>query len=346
MAALVAKTGGRLDSAGALGLLERSGVRPSADNVGAYMDQVYAMRKAGMFAADEARGIKTPLRSALAGAIGHAAGGPLGAVAAVAADLLYLKRGGKLAAASGRLMGSAAEAAEKLLTSKRVRVLSGAGASIGENKPWAYSDRGPIKDPVERIQEVQFLAANPDTVRQRVADTAKDLADQPQLLRALQDRTVNQLQRIALRAPAIVFDRLGRPMMPPGGKMREFHEYENAVHDLAGVLDAIGKGVATKPQIAALQDNFPSVHVKLALGLLVSPDELQKLSRETLRMVEQVTGAPLSNASDAMWLGRQAAAWMPPPAPPPPAAQAFNINPAGAPTPSQSNATGRAPGNN
>jgi hypothetical protein len=327
--------------------LEQAGIRPSTDNVGAYMDQVYALRKAGVLAADEARGIATPLRGAMAGMMGHAVGGPMGAVAAVAADLLYLKRGGRLSAATGRLMGSAAQAAEKLLTSKRVRVLAGAGASIGSNQAHAYSDRGPIEDPVERIQEVQFLAANPDTVRQRVADAAADLADQPQLLRALQDRAVNQVQRVALRAPAIVFDKLGRPLMPPTGKMREFHEYENAVHDLPGVLAAVSKGIATKPQIAALQENWPSVHVKLALGLMTDPERLKKLPRETLRMVEAVTGAPLSNASDPMWLARQAQAWTPP-APPvqPQAPQAFNINPAGAPTPSQSNATGRAPGNN
>lgn len=346
MADLVAKTGGRLDSAGALGILERSGITPAVDNVGAYMDQVYAMRKAGLFAADEARGVATPLRSAMTGALGGALGGPLGAVAAVAGELMYLKRGGRLAAASGRLMGTVAKAAESLLTSNRVRVAAGALAGASANNAWAYSDKGPIKDPVERIQEIQFLAANPDHIRERVADTAKDLADQPQLLAALQDRAVNQMQRLALRAPAIMFDKLGRALMPPGGKMRGFYEYENAVHDLPALLKAVASGTVTRPQVSALQENWISVHVKMASALLADPERLRDMSREVLRAVEAITGAPLTNAADPMWLARQTAAWVPP-APPanPQAPQAFNINPSGAPTPSQANATGRAPGN-
>lgn len=343
MAELVEKSGGRLDSAGALGLLEKVGIRPAADNVGAYMDQVYALRKAGLLAADAARGVKTPLGGALKSALlGGAIGGPAGGVAAVAANMMYLRRGGHIAAATGRLMAAAAGAAQKLLSSTKVRAV----AAAASNYPHAYSDRGPIKDPVERIQEIQFLAANPEHIRSRVAENAADLADQPDLLRALQDRAVNQVQRLALRAPAVYFDKLGRALSPPGGKLREFFEYENAVHDLPGLLKQLSAGGLTRPQAAALRESWPSVHVKVASAFLDDPDRLRKLPRETLRAVENITGIPLTNAGDPHWLARQAQAWVPPaPTTEPGRPQAFNINPDGAPTPAQSNATGRAPGN-
>ncbi len=345
MADLVEKTGGRLDSASALGLLEKSGIRPAADNVGSYMDQVYALRKAGVLAADATRGASNPLKDVLEGAavggLGHMAAGPMGATVAVIADML-LKKGGRVAASTGRLMAKAAQAANKLLTSTRVRAVSAASA----NTAYAYSDRGPIEDPVERIQEIQWLAANPVHVAAKVAESAQDLADQPQLLQALQARTVNQLQRLALRAPAIYFDKLGRPLAPPGGKMREFFEYENAIHDLAGTLDQLAAGTLTGPQAAALQEGWPSVHIKVTSSFMQDPEKLRSLPRATLRAVETITGLPLTNAKDPAWLMRQSAAWIPP-APPvqPQAPQAFNINPTGAPTPAQSNATGRAPGN-
>jgi hypothetical protein len=345
MADLVSKTGGRLDSASALGILEGSGIRPAADNVGSYMDQVYALRKAGILAADATRGAKNPLTAMLEGAavggLGHMVAGPAGAAAAVVADL-FLKRGGRVAAATGRLMGTASQAASKMLTSNRVRAVAAAAA----NTPHAYSERGPIEDPIERIQEIQWLAANPVHIAAKVADSARDLADQPQMLQALQARTVNQIQRLAVRAPAIYFDKLGRPLAPPGGKMREFFEYENAIHDLPGLLEQMAKGGLTGPQAAALQEAWPSVHIKVTSEFLSDPEKLRNLPRATLRAVENITGIPLTNAKDPAWLARQAQAWMPPePQAPPGKPQAFNINPAGAPTPTQSTATGRAPGN-
>lgn len=340
MAELVERTGGRLDSADHLGLLGHVGIRPAGDNVGTYLDQVYALRKAGRLAS--APKADSPLRSAFDRAIGAVAGGTVAGPAGAVVGAMFLRRGGRIAAAAGRLMEAASGAAQKLITSRKVRATAAAAA----NYPHAYSDRGPIADPVERIQEIQFLASNPEHIAVRVAENAKDLADQPQLLQALQARAVNQVQRLAMRAPAIMFDKLGRPLSPPVGKMREFFEYENAVHDLEGILKRVGEGSITKPEAAALQENFPSVQGKVALGLLADPDRLRKAPREVLRAVERVTGASLTNASDPMWLVRQAMAWVPPAPPAPPAKpQAYNINPDGAPTPSQSNATGRAPGN-
>lgn len=346
MADLSEKAAGRLESAGGLGILERSGIRPAADNVGAYMDQVYALRKTAKLAAGASNGRRNSLYdalgAALAGAAGHAVGGPLGAMVGVGADLLYLKRGGRIAAASGRLMGRVAGAAEKLLSGGRLRAVA-ATAAVGSNIAHAYSDRGPIEDPVERIQEVQFLAANPDAIRQRVAENAAEL--DPQLSSALQERAVNQIQRIAVRAPAILFTKLGEPISPSAGKLRQWFEYENAMHDLGGIIDAIANGSATRPQIDAFRDGFQSVSIKAAAALLV-PEKLRDLDRRRLRLVEQVTGVPLTSASDPRFLIRQQQAWAPPaPEQPPQRPQAFNINPAGAPTPAQANASGRAPGN-
>lgn len=340
MTDLVAKTGGRLDSAGALDVLSHVGIRPAGDNVGAYMDQVYAMRKAGKLAGAttaKASPLRKALDSVIGGAAGHAMGGPAGAIVGA----LLFKRGGRVAAAAGRLMAQATGAAQKLITSSRVRAVSIAAS----NQAYAYSDKGPIKDPVERIQEIKFLAANPEHIAELVAKNATELSDEPRLLQALQARTVGQVQQLALRAPAILFDKLGRPLSPPTGKLREFFEFENAIHDLPGLLNAVASGALTSPQADALR-SFPSVHGKVALALLADPDALRKSPREVLRSVERITGIALTGASDPMFLVRQAQAWAPPaPQAPPQAPQAFNINPAGAPTPSQSNATGRAPGN-
>lgn len=340
MAELAEKAGTRLQSAGGLGLLEQAGIRPAGDNVGAYMDQVYALRKAARAAANPAKsGLKDALGAAIAGGVGHSVGGPVGLAAA---GLMYLTRGSRIATAAGRLSGQVAAAATKLLSSTKVRAFAAAAA----NTPHAYSEAGPIKDPVARIQELQFLAAHPEAIMERVARAASDVADQPELLQALQQRAVNQVQRLAIRAPAIFFDKLGRPLSPPVGRLRDFFEYENAVHDLGSVLDAVGNGTVTRAQADALRDNWTSVSVKMAAAFMQDPEKLQKLGREKLRVVEMVTGMRLTGASDPMFLARQGAAWQPPVPPAPSSkAQAFNINPTGAPTPSQASASGKAPGN-
>lgn len=338
MAELETKSGGRLNSAGGLGILEQAGIRPAADNVGAYMDQVYALRKAARLTTKPTGPLKGAMGNAVAAGVGAVVGGPIG----MAMNLMYLKRAGRIAAASGRLMARVGASVDRLLTSKRIRSVAAAVA----NKPHEYSDRGPIADPVERIQELQFLAAHPEAITARVADSAKGLADEPQMLQALQQRAVNQVQRLAVRAPAIYFDKLGRALNPAAGRMRDFLEYENATHDLGGILDAIGAGTVTKAQSDALKDNWTSVSVKMASAFLMDPDKLKGASRETLRVVEMVSGFPLTNASDPLFLARQGMAWQPAEAPTQGVKpQAFNINPAGNPTPSQSNATGRAPGN-
>ncbi len=335
-------SGGRLDSARALGLLEKAGVKPSIDPMGPYVDSLWSMRRVARLAADESRGVKTDLGRGILGHIAALGAAGTGHPAlAMAAEVLGMS--GKWAATAGKLAKSVGTAAEKFLTTTRVRAVTAAAG----NRPWVYSDKGPIKDPLERIQELRYLASNPEAVRARVLATAGDLATiAPEHVKAMQDCAVGKVQALAMRAPQIFWDKLGRPMSPPAGAMRNFYEFENAMHDLPGVLKAVGDGTATRAQCDALQGGWPAVHMKLNMGLLADPERIQNLNRARLRQLEMITGANLTNATDPNFLLRQAQAWAPAePQQPPPRPQAFNINPQGAPTPSQANATGRAPGN-
>lgn len=342
---LRAAAGGRMESARALDLVKNPA--PADDLIGHYLDQVHSIRKSAKLAADEARGVPTKLRDAMQDALKSAVGS-LAISKALGSKALGLMAGfagygGRLASASGRLVRQATEAVARFMSPIKVRSLV-VGAT---NYPWAYSERGPIKDPIERIQEIQMMADNPAAVAARVQETAGDLAKvSPELIQALTARTVHQMQSLKMRAPAIFFDKLGRPVSPPQGKMRDFFEYENAMNDLGSILDAISNGSLTRPQADALRDGHVSTHMKVASAFLMSPEALQALSREKLRVVEMVTGLPLTAASDPQYLLRQAQAWVPPQPPAPPQkAQALKMNPEGAPMPSSSNASGRAPGN-
>lgn len=338
------KTGGRLDSARGLGILEADGIRPSADPVGSYMDSVYAMNRAGRFVADETRGVATPLRKAgnlaVKAAVGLAGAKMLGA-GNMALLTGFMGYGGRLAAASGRLYRAVVDSVAGFMTSTKVRSIAVAAGNHG----WAYSERGPIKDPVERIREIQFLAANPDAIRTRVRAQAGELyAAAPEHVRQLEEQSVAQITSLSIRAPAIYFDRLGRPLSPPMGKLRAFYEFENATNDLGSVLGALKTGALTNPQIEALQISWPAVYTRVAQGFLSDPGRLQKFDRTKLRIVEQVTGLPLTGASDPMFLARQQQGWAPTTPPTPAQApQAFKLQES--PTPSQANAGGRAPGN-
>lgn len=336
---------GRLDSAKSLGILEASGIKPAMDPITSQVDGLWAARRAGRMAADEARGVATPLRQSLGeyvktALLGHAVvGGPAGAIMALATTKLGLP--GKLASASGKLSRAIAKAGGKLLTPTVVK----AGTVAAANTPWSYSDRGPIADPVERIQEIRYLANNPQAITARVRATAGDLAEaSPELVDALDRRAVGQVMALSVAAPAIAFDRLGRALSPPAGQLREFFEFENGIHDLPGLLKAVETSSLTKPQAAALQRGWASAHGRLVAQLLASPDDLANLPKNKLKTIELITGAPLTGASDPQFLTRQVMAWAPQEQPAPPKPQAFNINPAGPAMPTQS-PTGRAPGN-
>jgi hypothetical protein len=347
MQSMYEKAGGRFDSAAALGLMEKAGVKPSDDAMGSYLDQLWSLRRAAHFAAQEARGIASPLREAgmdaVLGFVAKKAVGSTGAGIAVSVLAGLLGFGGRLSAATGALYRKAITAVDAFFTATKVRSL----AAAATNTAWSYSERGPIEDPVERIEEIKYLAANPESVRERVRKAAGDLAVvSPEQVAALEEHAIAQMGRLAIRAPAFYYDKLGRPLNPPAGKMREFFEFENGINDLGTLLDAVKTGSITRAQVDALQMGWGPVHVKVAAYMLKDPDKLQALSRAQLRVVEMVTGVPLTGHSDPMFLARQQQAWQPPSPPAPPGkAQALNINPDGAPTPAQSNATGRAPGN-
>lgn len=343
---LYVSKGSRMDSARALGILEKDGIRPAADPIGQHMDSIYAMNRAARMAGKEVAGAGSPLKDMIVAqlgnklvraVLGNALGGPAGAM------LGWSKLGGKLASTSGELVQTVANATAKFVTSTKVRAVAAAATA---NQPWQYSEAGPIKDPVKRIQEIQFLAANPEGIRSQVRKVAGPAyLMMPELVKAMEDTTVGQVQMLALRAPAIYFDRLGRALQPPQGKMRQFFEFENGVNDLGTLLRSLAGGSLTSAQCDALRA-WPAVHSKVCSDLLADPETVQGMTQEQLRQVEMVTGVPLTARSDPMFLVRQQAAWQPVAAPTPPAkAQAYNINPAGAPTPSQANATGRAPGN-
>jgi hypothetical protein len=132
-------------------------------------------------------------------------------------------------------------------------------------------------------------------------------------------------------------------MTPPVGEMRRFLEFENAVHDLDGVLKSVAAGSASPAQVKALKVAWPSVHAQVVRTMLSNPDVVRRLDRAKLRAAEAITGVPLTRANDPQFNLRQVQAWTPPAPEQPMAPQALKINPEGRATPSQS--TARAPGN-
>lgn len=334
-------SGGRLDSAAGIRFSEREGVVPSPHLYGGRMDQVWALRRVGKLAANEARGVKTGLRDGIkediaALGLGAAFGDPLVALAAK-----YLGFGGRVAAHAGKLMQVATGAARKFLTPTRSRAVLASAV----NTAWSYSERGPIKDPVERIEEIRRLASDPQGLGAKVAENAGDLAMvHPEFVESLKARATLHLNALAQAAPQITYDALGRPLNPPAGEMRKFLEFENAMHDLGGILRSVESGAASPGQVRALKIGFPAVHAKMVAEMLGDPDRLRNAPRERLRAVESLTDIPLTPTSDPGFIQRQAEAWTPAEQPQQPQRpQAFSINPVGAPTPSQSGA--RAPGN-
>jgi hypothetical protein len=354
-------SGGRLDSAGALEIGERLGLSPTSDMFVDRLDQVWALRKAAKFAADEARGVATPLRAAGGGivdemahrymrmkgaAIGAAAAGPVGgAIGWVLGKHLpnVMGFGAKAASSAGRLMEMAVKTGDSLLAGRRATVLARA---IAGNRPYAYDDNGPISDPVDRITKIHQVAANPDQVRATVRNQLGDVALQiPALAHAYEEAAVRQITNLSAAAPPIQRDALGRPVMPTAGALRKFYEYENSTHDLPGLLGSIQRGAISPTQAMALAQQHIAVHGVIVKQLLSDPDVLARRTTAQLRAMEMVLQIPLTRAAmDPGSIMRTQASWAagtqqqgPQQAP-----QAFKIN-APAPTPGQSGP--RAPGN-
>jgi hypothetical protein len=158
---------------------------------------------------------------------------------------------------------------------------------------------------------------------------------------------------LSIRAPKFMFDKFGQPLGLAAGAMRKFLEYENAVNDLGGTLDAIKSGGITKDAADGLRDGWPAFQQKLASQVLSGHLELSKLNPTQLRQVELVTGADLSGKSDGQYVSRQQMGWVTAAQQSNPQAnqqgrpQAFKIgskSPDSVPTVTQSS-NGRAPGN-
>lgn len=290
--------------------------------------------------------------------------GPLGYFAAQGVAYQLMGFAGRAAGAAGRLYQKSLKAAESLLRGKRATFwASAATKSLAPNKPVAYSDAGPIKDPIKRIEELHRVASSPATIADFIARAAGDLnLVSPEFVQAAVTVATQQLAFLQSMAPPLRYDRLGRIIQPSTGAVRRFLEAENAIFDLEGVLDAVAKGHVTKVQVDALRQGHTQVYGKIAAFLLNDPEKLQKLERAKLATIQMVTGVPLTMAADPEYVMRQQMAWAPEQMPGQTVAgptQALNIpgapkgggyNPRGPAeantTPAQSYGTsGRAPGN-
>jgi hypothetical protein len=348
--------------------------------LGATLNDLYVMRHLADAAVDAGKGVvqsgKRPNRlvnwmlrreagragaSLGAGVIGAKLGGPLGFFAGAAA-VQYLGFAGKAAGLAGRMYQRSLKAANALLTPRRATMGALAVANLASNRPVAYSERGPIKDPVERIEDLLRVAASPQGLAETVARAGGDLTIvAPEFMEAAVALALGQVQYLASVAPPIRYDGLGRRIPPPAGAVRRFLEAENAVFNLDGVLTAIGRGQVTRAQVEALRGAHPPVYQALAIQLM-DPERLSKLDRTRLKAVEMVLGAPLTASADPMFTVRQQSSWAQPapggPGSPGPGGptQALKIPGQGGPPsdrvqasaalPSQSfGISGRAPGN-
>lgn len=354
----ISKVGGsRLDSAGSLALIKSLGLKEATTPLGQRLDQVWSLGQAGKFAADEARGVKTPLRKGLAGQLqryatnkagraiggallGGSLGGPAGAIMGMA--LTSAGFAGKAASSAGKLMTQIATVGEALLKGRRATL---AVRAVMGNRPYQYNDEGPIKDPIQRIQEIQRLAANPDAIRARVGQQLGDMAiTSPEMAQHLTETAVNHITAIAQSAPAIMMTPLGKPIQPSSTALNKFYDFENAMHDLPSVLKAIGDGTASASQIKSFQVGYPAVYSELVRSVVGKVEGLDKLNEAKLKAVEKVLGYPLTRSTaDPGVTARFQANWASPkPAQRP--AQAFKIT-TSKPTPVQSASGDRAPGN-
>lgn len=319
-------SGGRFNSTAALELGEKLGLTPARGPLVEQLDQLWSMRRAAEYAADVTRGkankltaqgnahVKNWLERRLAGGYGAqlgrkvlgSAGGPLGY--AMGVDLLQRLNGttGRIAASAGRMYAKTVKTAAALLRGRRSTMVVQA---LTANRPHAYSDAGPIKDPIERIQELKRMAAQPEAIRQKVLSQLGDVAIvHPDLANNLASAAAIKMQALSMRAPAIYFNQLGLPIHPPDNVMRRWFEYENAAHDLDGLLDSVAGGRATQMQAAALREQWPVVHAEITRGILKDQEGIMKASADRRRAVELITGFRLSS-QDPGRLARTQAAW-------------------------------------
>jgi hypothetical protein len=377
---------GRDVSAGASGLGDVLNLPTPRSALGATMNDLYTMRRAAEAAAEASsdsfaktgkvagrtaggRALNQLLRRMggkfgahhLAGILGGTLGGPVGyALGAAGMSMVsrYFGFAGKAAGISGRVYQVAIKATAALL--KGNRAIIAARAAEG-NRPYTYSDAGPLKDPQQRIQEIRRMAQSPSLVAKQVTKAAGDLTVvHPDLVHNMVMAAMAKIQYLASVAPEPHYDNFGRELPMAAQDQRKFFEAENAANSLESVLAAIQNGSVTRIQVDALQRAHTPAYTKIAAFMSKDPEVLAALSREQQKVAEMVLGAPLTPGADPNFVARQQVGWgqAAPPAMQHGPAQALKIpgsggppsagprNPAAAPTPSQSySLSGRAPGN-
>lgn len=364
---------GRLDAAGALNMARTEGFGESTTELGNRFQQAWSINKlakdasaASRLAADRAltksaevkdkiiKTLGTKLTIGVGGAVvGGGAYGQKGAILGASLATGYLAFGGKVAGTIAKLKSAVTTAGQAILKGSRTTIIAQASSNaVSYNHPWSYSDKGPIKDPIERIQEIQHVAAHPDLITAQVTKNTEDLNTVHSELHQLLTQQLNQrMINLSIRAPKFVWDKFGQPLQPAEGAMRKFLEYENATNDLVGTLHAISKGMVTQDQSDGLRDSWPAWHTKLSAQLLNDPAQLKSLGPTQLNNVEKITGLDFTGKQDPQYVMRQQAGWAvatsqstghQPNGKP----QAFKINntPSATSTVNQSS-SGRAPGN-
>lgn len=369
LAGIRATDKGLADAAGNTDFGKLLGLSPGRTALGQQLNDVYTLRQLAEVAAQSSKG--TVIRgvtknrtinwivrrgagklgaSMLGGAVGGRLGGPVGYALGAALATKYLGFAGRAAGIAGRTYRATMKAASAIMRGSRGTIMARA---LAGNRPPVYGPEGPIKDPVERMREVQRLAASPATVAQLVAQSAGDLAVvHPGLVQAMIQSAIARVQFIAQYAPPVRTDPLGRPFPPSSKDLRQFREAETAANDLDSILDSLNHGTISTIQAAALQQAHAPVHAELAAFLLKDPDALRALNREQQRVAGMVLGLPITPGSDPSFVLRQQLGWAAAPQQPQQHSptQALKIPGAGPPpsampTPSQSMTSGRAPGN-
>ena len=339
---IYAATDGRVDAVAALDLAPKYGIKPARSSLVSRMDQVWLLRKAadqvsreGVKAAEKSTG--SVAKKALGLVFGAKVGGKLGAlVGMVAGD--YAGAVGKIASATAKLRLSVTEASAALLSPRTTG--AAAAAVVSANRPVAYGDGPVLHDPVQRILQLQRLAASPDSIRDRVAKSAGDhTLVAPAFTQHLQEAAVGTVTSLSLKAPHIYFDRFNQPYSPPQQALRSFLEAENVAHNLPAALDAITAGNATRAQIEAVRDFYPTVASTLVREALNDPAALAKAPPARKRQIDILLGGGVATHSDPGFASRQAAAWaiqQPGAGQSPSKAQSLKMHSETAPTPASS----------
>jgi len=337
---IFAATEGRVDAVAALDLGPKFGLKPAKSSLASRMDQVWLLRQAadqvsreGVKASGNAAG--SVAKKALSTVFGAKVGGKLGALVGLAASG-YAGGVAKIAVATGRLGEAVAKAGAAMLVP---RVTGAAAAAVvAANRPASYGAGPPIHDPVQRILQLQRLAASPDAIRDRVAKSAGDhTLTAPTLVQHLQEATVGTITALSLKAPKIYLDRFNNPYAPEGQALRRFLEAENTLHNLPVALKAIEQGNATRAQIEAVRDFYPAVAARLVQAAISDRDALSKAPPERKQQVDILLGGGVATHNDPGFAARQAAAWAPQQQPQSPnKAQALKLKSETAPTPASS----------